>query len=66
MLADFGSLFAFRDWLVARMAAEEHPAGVQPSIAVPHREWPIDRAVSAKWDARLDRYEALRPADTGA
>lgn len=66
MLADFGSLFAFRDWLVARRAADEHPAAVQPSVAVPHRKWPVDPAVSAKWDAILDRYEALQPADTGA
>lgn len=66
VLADFGSLIAFRDWLVARMAAEDHPAGVQPSIAAPHRKRPIDPEVSAKWDAILDRYEALPPADTGA
>ena len=66
LLADFGSLFAFRDWLDARMASEDHPAGVQPSIAAPHRKRPIDPAVSAKWNAILDRYEALQPAHTGA
>ena len=66
LLADFGSLFAFRDWLGARMAAEEHPAGVQPSTAVPHRTWPIDGAVSAKWDAILHRYATLQPADADA
>lgn len=66
LLDDFGSLFAFRDWLDARMASEDHPAGVQPSIAAPHRKRPIDPAVSAKWNAILERYEALQPADTGA
>ena len=66
LLAEFGSLCAFRDWLAVRMATEEHPAGVQPSIAAPHRKRPIDPAVSAKWNAILDRYEALQPADTGA
>jgi len=66
LLADFGSLIAFRDWLDARMAAEELPAGVRPSITAPHRKRPIDPEVSAKWDAILDRYEALPPADTGA
>lgn len=66
LLADFGSLFAFRDWLDARMTAEEHPAGVRPSIAAPHRKRPIDPSVSAKWNAILDRYEALQAADTGA
>ncbi|MBN8455723.1 hypothetical protein [Accumulibacter sp.] len=64
LLADFGSLFEFRDWLDARMAAADHPAGVRPSIAAPHRKRPVDPAVSAKWDAILDRYEALQPADT--
>jgi len=59
VLADFGSLIAFRDWLVARMAAEAHAAGVRPSRPVPHRERPIDPVVSAKWDAILDRAEAL-------
>jgi hypothetical protein len=28
MLADFGSLTAFRDWLAARIAATDHQAGV--------------------------------------
>ncbi|WP_288130758.1 hypothetical protein [Accumulibacter sp.] len=65
VLADFGSLIAFRDWLVARMAAAAHAAGVRPSRPVPHRERPVDPVVSAKWDAILDRYEALPPADTG-
>ena len=64
LLADFGSLFEFRDWLDARRAAEDHPAGVRPSIAAPHRKRPVDPAVSAKWDAILDRYEAIQPADT--
>lgn len=57
VLADFGSIFAFHDWLYARMAAEAHPAGVRPSRPVPHRERPIDPAVSAKWDAILERWK---------
>jgi hypothetical protein len=43
--ADFGSLFAFRDWPLARMAAEEHPARLRVSTAAPVRKRPIDRAV---------------------
>ena len=66
LLADFGSLFAFRDWLDARMPAEEHPPGLRPSTPAAIRKRPIDPSVSAKWNTILDRYEALQPADTGA
>lgn len=64
MLADFGSLWKFRDWLVARSAAADHQAGVP--IAVLHRKWQGDSTVSVKWDAILDRYEALQTAAPGA
>lgn len=58
MLADFGSLTAFRDWLKARIAATDHQAGVQ--IATRYRQRKVDCAISAKWDAILDQYEALQ------
>lgn len=64
MLADFGTLTAFRDWLAARIAATDQQAGVP--IAANHRKWQGDSAVSAKWNAILDQYEALQTADTGA
>ncbi len=60
MLADFGTLAKFRDWLAARIAATDHQAGVP--IAAPHRKWQGDRAVSVKWNAILDQYEALQTA----
>ena len=53
MLADFGTLTAFRDWLAAPSAATDHPAGVPQPI-------------SAKWDAILDQHEALQTAASGA
>lgn len=62
MLADFGSLTAFRDWLAARIAATNHQAGVQPATSSNYRQWQGDCAVSAKWDAILDQYEALQAA----
>ena len=64
LLADFGSLIAFRDWLKARIAATGHQAGVP--IGAHHRQWKGDSAVSVKWNAILDQYEALQTADTGA
>ncbi len=60
MLADFGTLTAFRDWLTARSAATDHQAGVL--IAAHHRKWQGDSAVSVKWNAILDQYEALQSA----
>ncbi len=62
MLADFGSLSAFRDWLAARIAATDDQAGVQPATSSNYRQWQGDCAVSAKWDAILDQYEALQAA----
>ena len=64
MLADFGTLAKFRDWLAARIAATDHQAGVP--IAAHHRKWQGDSEVSVKWDAILDQYEELQTADTGA
>lgn len=64
MLADFGTLTAFRDWLATRSAATDHQAGVP--IAAHHRAWQGDCAVSAKWDSIFDQHEALQTADTGA
>ena len=60
MLADFGTLTAFRDWLAARSAATDHQAGVP--IASHYRKWQGDSAVSAKWNAILDQHEALQSA----
>ncbi len=60
MLADFGTLTAFRDWLTARSAATDHQAGVL--IAANHRKWQGDSAVSVKWNAILDQYEAIQSA----
>ena len=37
VLADFGTLSAFRDWLTARSAATDHQAGVP--IAAHQRKW---------------------------
>jgi hypothetical protein len=64
MLADFGSLSAFRDWLAARIAGTDHPSGVATSSN--YRQWQGDGAVSAKWDAILDRHAALQTAAPGA
>lgn len=55
MLADFGSLVVFRDWLAAQAAAQ---AGV--SIASNYRHRQVDCSISAKWKAILDQYEALQ------
>jgi len=60
LLADFGTLTAFRDWLTARSAATDHQAGVL--IVAHHRQWQGDSAVSVKWNAILDQYEALQTA----
>jgi hypothetical protein len=60
MLADFGTLSAFRDWLTARSAATDHQAGVL--IAAHHRKWQGDSAVSVKWNAILDQCEVLQTA----
>ena len=49
MLADFGSLVAFRD-------------EVQQTTSSNYRQWQGDGAVSAKWDAILQRHEALPTA----
>ena len=64
MLADFGTLAKFRDWLAARIAATDHQAGVP--IAVHPRKWQGDSAVSVKWNAILDQYEALQSANCAA
>ncbi len=64
MLADFGSLTAFRDWLKARIAAADHQA--EAPTAAPHRKWQGDCAVSVKWNAILDQHEALQTAAPGA
>jgi len=56
LLADFGSLIAFRDWLKARIAAADHQA----------EKWQGDCAISAKWDAILDHADALQSAASGA
>ncbi|MBL8374914.1 hypothetical protein [Accumulibacter sp.] len=53
MLADFGSLTAFRDWLAAPSAATDHQAGVPQPI-------------SEKWNAIFDQYQALQTAVSGA
>jgi hypothetical protein len=60
MLADFGTLMKFRDWLAARIAATDQQAGVP--IAAPPRKWQGDSAVSVKWNAILDQYEAQQTA----
>lgn len=60
MLADFGTLMKFRDWLAARIAATDHQAG--GPIAAHHRKWQGDCAVSAKWNVILDQYEAQQTA----
>ena len=64
LLADFGTLTAFRNWLAARIAATDHQTGVP--IAVHHRTWQGDGAISAKWDAILDQHKALQTAASGA
>ncbi len=61
MLADFGSLRAFRDWLAARITVTDHRAGVQTTSSN-YRQWQGDCAVSAKWNAILERHEALQTA----
>jgi hypothetical protein len=58
MLADFGSLSAFRDWLAGRIAATDRQAGVP--TAEHNRKWQGDCAISAKWDAIFDRHEVLQ------
>ncbi len=55
VLADFGSLSAFRDWLAGRIAAADRQACVP--IAEHNREWQGDGALSAKWDVILERHE---------
>ncbi len=65
MLADFGSLVAFRNWLAGETAATDHQEGTQPTDSR-HRKWQGDSAVSAKWAAILDQYDALRTAAPGA
>jgi len=65
VLADFGSLIAFRDWLVARrIAATGHQAGVP--IVTPYRQRQFDCAVSAKWEAFFDQVEADQIAATAS
>ncbi|MEF8728329.1 MAG: hypothetical protein V5B34_08980 [Accumulibacter sp.] len=63
MLADVGSLSAFRDWGAGRIAATDRQDKVQRSTSSNYRQWQGDGAVSAKWDAILERHEALQ---TGA
>ena len=64
VLADFGSLAKFRDWLVARITATDHQAAVP--IAAHQRKWQGDCAISAKWNAILDQDNALQTAAPGA
>ena len=64
MLADFGTLIAFRDWLTARRAAPDHPTEVQ---IVPHyRKLQGDSAASVKWNAIFHQYDAKKTAVSGA
>ena len=63
MMADFGSLVEFRDWLAGRIAATDRRDEVQQTTSSNYRQWQGDGAVSAKWDAILERHEALQ---TGA
>ncbi len=57
LLADFGSLPAFRDWLASRIAATDYQAGVQRSTFSNYRPWQGDGAVSGKWGALLEQHE---------
>jgi hypothetical protein len=52
MLADFGSLSAFRDWLAGRIAATDRQAGV-PIATKQYREW---HAIFAQYP----RYNGMR------
>jgi len=61
LLADFGSLSEFRDWLAARAAAQ---AGVP--IVSNDRQWQGDGAVSAKGDAILEPHGARETAAPAA
>jgi len=63
MLADFGSLVAFRDWLAGRTSATDRQGDVRQTTSSNYRQWQGDGAVSAKWDAIVERHEALQ---TGA
>jgi hypothetical protein len=60
MLADFGSLSAFRDWLAGRIAATDRQNEVQHTTTSNYRQWQGDCAISAKWDAIFDRHEVLQ------
>ncbi len=62
MTADFGSLSAFRDWLAGRIAATDRRDEVRQTTSSNYRQWQGDGAVSAKWDAILERHEALPTA----
>jgi len=62
MLADFGSLVAFRDWLAGRIAATDRRDEVQQTTSSNYRQWQGDGTVSAKWGAILERREALETA----
>ncbi len=64
MLADFGTLTAFRDWLIAGRTAPDHQAEV--SIVPHYRKWQGDCAISAKWNAIFDQHDALQTAASGA
>jgi hypothetical protein len=64
VLADFGPLAKFRDWLITRAAETGHQAGVP--IAMNYRKWQGDCAISAKWSTFFDQTEALQAADTAA
>lgn len=60
MLADFGSLSAFRDWLAGRIAAADRQNEVQHTTTSNYRQWQGDCEISAKWDAIFDRHEVLQ------
>jgi len=62
MLADFGSLTAFRNWLAGRIAAADRQGEVQHTTTSNYRQWQGDGAVSAKWDAIFERRGALPTA----
>jgi hypothetical protein len=60
VLADFGSMVAFRDWLAGRIAATDRQGEVQHTTTSNYRQWQGDCEISAKWDAIFDRHEVLQ------
>ena len=66
VLADFGSLAAFRDWLAVPIAATDRQDKVRQTTSSNHRQWQGDRAVSAKWNAIFERHETRQTAAPAA